>query len=409
MTATTSGMEGAGEGEAAAAMMYSRSHLVAWGNRLLGSACSSLHEIPPERIAVLLRSIAIQVPNLFLQDSEPDAPSFTEHDFAALVSLHGVQFNSPGRHAALHNTIFLLQLAFKLSSALEEARQHRTTTPATATATDGCDEGVVPHASATAPRLVWSQPVEEVAAQWVAGTAFVEELKLWRWMRALAADLPDAILLEAVHQYTYGGDEGDAGEAHVGSKRTRSPPRPTPCASSSNDALHRPAPTAVNGTSDCADLSTLTYPPVDTTLAEELAASTAHLQKVQQQATIDAASQPAAPPQDQVAPCGLSRSLSAMPPSSIAAASSGGVAGGSISWEVLLEGCGETSVVSDLMMASSTSASHHACPTCPLLVTQAIQCNLAAIDQLEKVRLAAIEACMKKDSSALLAALTHVV
>ncbi|CAJ02215.2 conserved hypothetical protein [Leishmania major strain Friedlin] len=49
------------------------------------------------------------------------------------------------------------------------------------------------------------------------------------------------------------------------------------------------------------------------------------------------------------------------------------------------------------------------CDVCPSIMAHAIQCNLAAIDDLEDVRARAIAACLRKDSVALLAALQNIV
>ncbi|AYU76338.1 hypothetical protein, conserved [Leishmania donovani] len=49
------------------------------------------------------------------------------------------------------------------------------------------------------------------------------------------------------------------------------------------------------------------------------------------------------------------------------------------------------------------------CNVCPSIMAHAIQCNLAAIDDLEDVRARAIAACLRRDSVALLAALQNIV
>ncbi|KAG5510788.1 hypothetical protein JKF63_07860 [Porcisia hertigi] len=49
------------------------------------------------------------------------------------------------------------------------------------------------------------------------------------------------------------------------------------------------------------------------------------------------------------------------------------------------------------------------CDVCPSIMAHAIQCNLAAIDNLEDIRARAIAACLKRDPVALLAALQSIV
>lgn len=49
------------------------------------------------------------------------------------------------------------------------------------------------------------------------------------------------------------------------------------------------------------------------------------------------------------------------------------------------------------------------CAVCPSLMAHAIQCNLAALDEMTAIRGRAVAACLKKDPVALLAALQHIV
>lgn len=136
--------------------MYTRTAVLAWANRILDGNYTSFTEIPASELALLLYGIV----------NSGRCNGEAKGCFLSPVSLQEVQFPSQGDAAVpdtvrTRNTEHILALLRKASSEAAELLSR----------------------DATMPQLTVNDSL--TAAVWLSGKAFVEELKIWRWVRAL--------------------------------------------------------------------------------------------------------------------------------------------------------------------------------------------------------------------------------
>ncbi|KEG09775.1 hypothetical protein DQ04_04671030 [Trypanosoma grayi] len=131
--------------------IYARAAILQWAAGILQSEYSSFSDIAAKDVAVLLHAIF----------NKPDVDGE-----GAVVSLHDIQFcENPTSTTRFLNAKRVLSLLQTLSSSTSDAN---------------CE------GSASGGRLAPSVVGNMTASAWLEGKAFVEELKMWRWIRAEA-------------------------------------------------------------------------------------------------------------------------------------------------------------------------------------------------------------------------------
>lgn len=356
--------------------LYTRAAVTTWANTILEAEYGSITEVPPAALALLLYGL--------VNNNAKMITSAAPEPVVAPVTLQEIQFTPAATTAAV-------------SAAVPEALQQRN-----AHHVVGLLRRVAAEigSGSAVPQLTLSETLTGEA--WVGGGAFIEQLKVWRWLRSLASHwcLSEDQIRRPITAFLTGTAAGTktadtpltdhrkeaatAGEGnHV--KRPRSSGNDCECSPAPEPQAHRQRPEA-----QAAPASTDTSrAPVQAkpcaVRADDVPAGVADSLWRAQSALAAA----------------LARPCAGNEPLATAAAGAPDSAGEAASAAHLVK----LPDLSRLAGCESAADRPESCSSCPAVFALALEANMAGIAKMEKARKRAIDACLRKDMTELISAL----
>lgn len=387
--------------------IYARSEILQWVAEILQTEYGSFRDIAARDIAVLLYAIF----NSVCKDGAVD------HGVADVVSLHDIQFcDNPTSMTCFLNAKRVLSMVQTLSSHTPETNGE-------------ADSGGVNGGRRVVPSAVGNMTV----SAWMEGKAFVEELKMWRWIRAQAfqrgldkqelarrvqaflhgtehhADAPPSSAVTTATATGCGRDAekkltGDTRDSAGGAGDTR-PNKRSREGDEKTSHVAESASAAPGGKNDMRRKNATDARPKSETEGGEAAAPVA-------QPRVDTSGEPEGPTPP--LPHVMCDALVAAPrllgvleevrreleERRVAAGSSGATTAAGSS-----AGRGSEPHTTDDTRGSGRSFT--GC-SCPAVFAEVVQQNYNAIERLEAARKRAVAACLKRDASGLLEALAFI-
>lgn len=163
---------------------YTRTAVLMWVNDILSTAYPSFTAVPATELALILHGIFAHNPHA------------RRH-----LTLHMLDFRPHASPTAcMHNVQHVLRMIHHLSADSALAPRSSRSPHAPASATGVADDSAA--VSIVGPHLT--------AVDWMEGRAFVEELKVWRWVRVMAQGMQRsaATIRQAMSDYLHGTSSG---------------------------------------------------------------------------------------------------------------------------------------------------------------------------------------------------------
>lgn len=368
------------------ASQFSRAAIMSWANRILNTDYTNFAEVPAKDVALLLYGIY-------------DASQQTQK-----ISLHDIQFtDNLTPTILLHNAQHVLQLLKTLSEA--EAKE-----------LNGMDSAV-PSAN------VYKMDPNLSAVDWLEGKAFVEELKMWRWVRMKAETLgvaPDAVRA-AIHTYLHGTTTALSPRAKSADRNLETPLAQEPRGTDhkrTRDAAKEVEPNARDEDAPrqskqrkkedrissmvCANIDNPNREVSTSAMKEERGTkpSDETVREFERESAVEETKS-----KDLYEKVVHTKKLLQELETQIAQTTSdeNNETSGTENFNPLT-----SSLCVDLSL-QKTAESAQQCKDCPLIFAHMVQSNLDLIKRLEEQRKAALNACTKKDVAALITALQNIV
>lgn len=343
--------------------IFARSAILRWAASILRSEYSSFTDIAAKDVAVLLHAI---FNNHAGENEENGGP---------VVSLHDIQFcDNPTSMTRLLNAKRVLSLVQSLSSS-----------PASTDSGGSGNEG---------SRLVPTGVGNMTACAWLEGDAFVEELKMWRWIRdaAFKRGLEASELERRVHSFLGTRvDKNVINEEGADALLSRKRPRGEETSGATFIRDMEAAAGVNTGTASYGGRSNgkgvfKNSDSNDGKLLQE--GQISEERDAQSLLNITCDGVEAAP--------GLLNVLEGV----MKELNSRKLAGGETTFQHGSDGLTCEPHTSENLRGSGSAASE--CSTCPSIYASAIQQNYVAIERLESLRNMAVAACLKRDAAGLL-------
>ncbi|CCW60215.1 unnamed protein product [Phytomonas sp. EM1] len=164
--------------------LYTCAAITEWANTIFRTSHESLIQFQPKDVALLLYGI-LKAHATLVQSEHPPT-----EDFSALLSccsLQEIQFQAnPSATTQLRNAEHVLSVVRRVSSGLAARGAFPSSSSSSSSA---------PSSSPSSASRAFGVIGETLTAEvWLDGRAFVEELKLWRWLREIAVRLDSTVV-----------------------------------------------------------------------------------------------------------------------------------------------------------------------------------------------------------------------